>query len=93
MYFTRFTLTQDGKHAGGFAALKQAVSTAAHLAADTGKPVTITAHAAGCASDTSGVFRNIRSGWTFTAKGAIQYADGTVEWDHSTDGRFEEVSP
>lgn len=152
MYFTHFTLTQDGKHAGGFTALKQAVAAATRLAADTGKPVTITAHAAGggtreaiinpdgtneriwnidggkplvptagqiyanrgggkflclsagtgscptyynaagCASDASGVFRNVRSGWTFTAKGIVQYADGTIEWDHSTDGRFEEAS-
>ena len=50
-------------------------------------------NASGCASGTSGVFRNVKSGWTFTAKGIIQYADGTIEWDHSTDGRFEEVSP
>lgn len=150
MYFTRFTLTHDGKHIGGFSALKQAVAVATRLAADTGKPVTITAHiasgstreaiinpdgtneriwnidkgqplvptagqvytnrgggkfrclsagtgygpvyfnAAGCASDASGVFRNVKSGWTFTAKGIVQYADGTIEWDHSTDGRFEE---
>lgn len=50
-------------------------------------------NASGYASSTSGVFRNVKSGWTFTAKGIIQYADGTIEWDHSTDGRFEEVSP
>ena len=47
-------------------------------------------NAAGCASGASGVFRNVASGWTFTAKGIIQYVDGTVEWDHSTGGRFAE---
>lgn len=46
--------------------------------------------AGGC-SDTSGVFQNIESGWTFTAKGIIQYIDGTIEWGHSIDGHFEEV--
>lgn len=46
---------------------------------------------AGGSSSASGVFQNIESGWTFTAKGIIQYIDGTIEWDHSTDGRFEEV--
>lgn len=43
-------------------------------------------------STASGVFQNIKSGWTFTAKGIIQYTDGTIEWDHSVDGRFEEVT-
>ena len=46
---------------------------------------------AGGSSSTAGVFRNIKSGWTFTAKGIIQYIDGTIEWDHSTDGHFEET--
>lgn len=40
----------------------------------------------------NGVFQNIKSGWTFTAKGIVQYIDGTIEWDHSIDGRFEEVT-
>ena len=35
------------------------------------------------------MFRNVKSGWTFIAKGIIQYVDGTIEWDHSTDGHFE----
>lgn len=48
-------------------------------------------NAAGGASNASGVFQNIESGWTFTAKGIIQYIDGTIEWAHSIDGRFEEV--
>lgn len=49
-------------------------------------------NAAGGSSSASGVFQNIKSGWTFTAKGIIQYIDGTIEWDHSVDGRFEEVT-
>ena len=66
-----------------------AVSTAAQHAVDTVKPVTIVAHiAAGGSSDTIAHFRNIRSGWTFTAKGIIQYIDGTIEWNHSSDGYF-----
>lgn len=44
----------------------------------------------GGSSSTAGVFRNVKSGWTFTAKGIIQYVDGTIEWDHSCDGRFKE---
>ena len=48
-------------------------------------------NAAGGCSNASGVFQNIESGWTFTAKGIIQYIDGSIEWDHSIDGRFEEV--
>jgi len=34
---------------------------------------------------------NTKSGWTFFANGLIQYEDGTIEWDYSTGGRFEEV--
>lgn len=48
-------------------------------------------NAAGGFSNASGVFQNIKSGWTFTAKGIIKYIDGTIEWDHSIGGRFEEV--
>lgn len=36
----------------------------------------------------SAVFRNVSSGWTFTARNVIRYVDGTIEWDHSIDGRF-----
>lgn len=46
-------------------------------------------NAAGGFSNASGVFQNIKSGWTFTAKGIIQYIDGTIEWDRSINGRFE----
>ena len=45
-------------------------------------------NAAGGSSSTAAVFRNVESGWTFTAKGVIQYVDGTIEWDHSSDGHF-----
>lgn len=38
------------------------------------------------------VMRNTASGWTFKANGVIQYEDGTVEWDYSTNGRFEHCS-
>ena len=48
-------------------------------------------NALGGSSSTSGVFQNIESGWTFIAKGIVQYIDGTIEWDHSCDGHFEEV--
>lgn len=45
---------------------------------------------AGGSSSTAAMFRNVKSGWTFTAKGIIQYVDGTIEWDHSSDGHFED---
>ena len=48
-------------------------------------------NAAGCSSSTTALFQNVKSGWTFTAKGVIQYVDGTIEWDHSSDGCFKEV--
>lgn len=55
------------------------------------KAVTTYFNPAGDSSDTSGIFRNVKSGWTFTAKGIIQYIDGSIEWNHSTDGRFEDI--
>ena len=48
-------------------------------------------NAASCSSSTTALFQNVKSGWTFTAKGVIQYVDGTIEWDHSSDGCFKEV--
>ena len=39
-----------------------------------------------CASMT-----NIKSRWTFITHGITQYADGSIEWDYSTGGRFGEV--
>ena len=46
-------------------------------------------NAVGSSSSTVGIFRNVKTGWTFTAKGVIQYVDGTIEWDHSVGGCFE----
>ena len=34
--------------------------------------------------------QNIKSGWTFIAKGIIRYNDGTIEWDYSVGGHFEQ---
>ena len=36
------------------------------------------------------VLQNLFTGWTFIAHGIILYHDGKVEWDFSTEGRFEE---
>lgn len=33
-------------------------------------------------------FMNIDSGWELTAHNVVQYDDGTIEWDYSTDGGF-----
>lgn len=33
--------------------------------------------------------RNIQSGWTVEAHHIWQYEDGTIIWDYSTGGRFE----
>lgn len=38
--------------------------------------------------DTTAVFRNIRSGWTFVAHNVGIYEDGKIDWSHSTGGRF-----
>ena len=48
-------------------------------------------NAAGGFSNSSAVMQNVESGWTFTAKGILQYIDETIEWDHSIGGHFEEV--
>ena len=47
MDFTHFTIMQDGSAIGSSAALPQAVATATHHAADTGRPVTVMAHVVG----------------------------------------------
>ena len=36
--------------------------------------------------------QNIKSGWTFTARGIHKYEDGTIDWDYSVDGQFKEVT-
>ena len=56
------------------------------------EPVSYKYYSAGDAASSSvAVFRNVVSGWTFTAKGIFQYIDGTIEWNCSVDGRFEEI--
>ena len=42
-------------------------------------------------SGVDAIMQNIASGWTFTAHGIRRYADGTIVWDYSTGGRFEDV--
>lgn len=37
-----------------------------------------------------GRMQNVKTGWTFRAHGIVQYADGTIEWDYSTRGYFDE---
>lgn len=37
------------------------------------------------------VMQNVASGWTLTAHDCGIYEDGRMDWDFSTDGRFEEV--
>ncbi len=35
------------------------------------------------------IMRHVVTGWTLKANGIIQYEDGTIEWDYSTEGHFE----
>ena len=37
------------------------------------------------------VMQNVNSGWTFTAHVITRYENGDIEWDYSSNGRFEEV--
>jgi len=151
MRITHLTITQDGQYIGETFIKERAVNAARIRAAETGKPVSVTArledgrdrevvfnpdgtneriwaidkgqrlepvvgqvytnrgggkyrciapaaagpmfyNASGGFSNASGVFQNIESGWTFTAKGVIQYIDGTIEWDHSVGGTFKELA-
>lgn len=39
-------------------------------------------------SKNEAVLRHTATGWTFTAHGCQMNPDGTIEWTHSTDGRF-----
>lgn len=41
---------------------------------------------------TTAVMQNVKSGWTFTAHECRRYGNGTIEWNWSTGGRFEECS-
>lgn len=43
-------------------------------------------------SGVDAIMQNITSGWTFTAHGIRRYEDGTIVWDYSTGGRFEDVA-
>ncbi len=38
------------------------------------------------------IMQNTVSGWTFTAHGCGIYSDGTIDWDYSTNGRFEKLT-
>ncbi len=40
--------------------------------------------------DGDAIMRNVASGWMFWANGVTQYEDGSIEWDYSTDGHWEE---
>lgn len=48
--------------------------------------------AEGFIADHNAEMQNTASGWTFTAHGCGIYGDGTIDWDFSTGGRFEEVA-
>lgn len=41
-------------------------------------------------SDGEERMQNVRSGWTFRAIGVQVYPDGTIEWDYSMGGYFDE---
>ena len=42
------------------------------------------------ASSETSWFMNIASGWECLAHNIVQYDDGTIEWDYSSDGHFSE---
>ena len=35
--------------------------------------------------------QNVASGWTCRGIGIVRYEDGTIEWDYSTGGHFEDL--
>lgn len=35
--------------------------------------------------------QNVNTGWTFYAHIITMYEDGTIEWDYSSDGKFEKT--
>ena len=37
------------------------------------------------------LMQNIASGWTCVAHGIVRYEDGTIEWDYSTGGYFDQI--
>ena len=44
-----------------------------------------------CANDGNAKLIHTKTGWSLTAHGTILHPDGTIEWDYSTDGKFETV--
>lgn len=46
---------------------------------------------AGNAWSENPIMQNVKSGWTLTAHGVGIYDDGTIDWDYSTGGYFDEV--
>lgn len=40
--------------------------------------------------DGNAIMQSVNSKWTFTAIGCGMYEDGTIDWDHSIGGYFEE---
>ena len=38
-------------------------------------------------------FQNTKSGWTFQANGIHGYPDGSIDWNFSTGGHFQEGKP
>lgn len=35
--------------------------------------------------------KNLKTGWTLLAHGIGYYTDGSIDWDFSTEGHFEEI--
>lgn len=38
--------------------------------------------------DGAATMQRVKDGWTLEAHGITKYADGTIEWDYSTGGRW-----
>lgn len=37
--------------------------------------------------------RNTVTGWTMVVHGCGMYPDGTIDWDYSSGGKFEDLTP
>ena len=46
----------------------------------------------GYTSDGDPKMQNVASGWTLIAHGVCQYENGTIEWDYSKGGYFEDLT-
>lgn len=44
-----------------------------------------------CHIGIAAMMQNTKSGWTFEARGIHSYEDGSIDWDYSVAGHFEEV--